>query len=118
MSGEKRDRKDANLAGKWGAGGRTTVRPALAHLASRALASLREPHPSPRRGVPFSVFRGRGRFVASRLHAPFSGARQRPLLPSKDFGEEVAEAEGGGRGTRIKLFIAKLSQNTIGYQGC
>ena len=31
-------------------------------------------------GVLFSVFRGRGRFGASRLHAPFSGARQRPLF--------------------------------------
>ena len=29
--------------------------------------------------VPFSVFRGRGRFGASRLHAPFSGAATPPL---------------------------------------
>ena len=74
LSGENGNRKDAREARTaLGSIGRSAASPLTATAALR-FAPYRFPGKSIRR--PVGAFRGRGRFGASRLHAPFSGAAQ------------------------------------------
>ena len=62
--------------------------------------------------VLFSVFCGRGRFVASRLHAPFSGAQSAPSLHSRHVCDVPTSTQRAGRACTQSTRSARRPKRT------